>query len=62
MSNISFNPDALKRTDSNEGSMSGRMKAVWFIVKWLWWLGVAYLPYALDTLRQDFRDSIGCSP
>ena len=38
------------------------MKALLAIVKWLWWLGVVYIPYALHMLERRFMDSIGCPP
>jgi len=38
------------------------MKALWAIVKWLWWLGVAYIPYGLHALERRFMHRIGCPP
>lgn len=38
------------------------MKLIGSAIKWLWWLGVGYIPFALHNLERRFMDSIGCPP
>jgi hypothetical protein len=38
------------------------MKAIWHLIKWLWWLALAFLPRMLWTLERRFMDQIGCPP
>jgi hypothetical protein len=38
------------------------MKLIASVIKWLWWLGLCYMPVALWNLERRFMDSIGCPP
>jgi hypothetical protein len=38
------------------------MSKAWACVKWCWWLGIAYIPYAMYALERRFMQSIGCPP
>ena len=38
------------------------MKLIVSVIKWLWWLGLSYIPIALHTLERQFMDSIACPP
>ncbi|MDR7132837.1 hypothetical protein J2X06_001247 [Lysobacter niastensis] len=38
------------------------MKVFLSIVKWIWWLGLAYLPLKLWSLERSYMDRIGCPP
>lgn len=36
------------------------MKLIASLIKWLWWLGVSYIPIAIHNLERQFMASIGC--
>ena len=38
------------------------MKLVRAVTKWLWWLGLGYVPFALTKVSKQFANSIGCPP
>jgi hypothetical protein len=38
------------------------MKLISSVIRWLWWLGLCYIPIALWKLERQFMDSIGCPP
>lgn len=38
------------------------MSKVSAIIKWAWWLAVAYLPIYFHSLEMEYLDHIGCGP
>ncbi|PPD53917.1 MAG: hypothetical protein CTY10_08130 [Methylotenera sp.] len=38
------------------------MKCILSLLKFLWWVGVSYIPIAIHNLEQQLKTNIGCPP